>query len=108
RHGQTGSILLHQTLPNAIVIPQRATFEILAKKYAYVVEPNAGGKAQSGVVHPREIVIQEEMDDLFVIKEGLEPSDKIIFEGQVRDGDQVEYEFRPLKDILKNLKFHAE
>ncbi len=27
RHGQTGNILIHRTLHNAIVIPQRATFE---------------------------------------------------------------------------------
>ncbi len=34
RHGQTGKILISRVLKNAIVIPQRATFEILAKKYA--------------------------------------------------------------------------
>jgi membrane fusion protein (multidrug efflux system) len=37
RHGQTGNILLSRVIKDAIVIPQRATYEILAKKYAYVV-----------------------------------------------------------------------
>ncbi len=37
RHGQTGKILVSRVIKNAIVIPQRATFEILAKKYAFVV-----------------------------------------------------------------------
>src|SRR5579864_6388195 len=38
RHGQTGNVLIHRTLKNAIVIPQRATFEILDKRYVYVVD----------------------------------------------------------------------
>ena len=89
RHGQTGNILIHRTLHDAIVIPQRATFEILDKRYVYVV-------GKDDVVHQREIVIQHEMDDIFVIKKGLDVNDKIVLEGvrQVRDGEKVEYEFR--------------
>ena len=37
RHGQTGTILIHRPLKNAIVIPQRATFELLDKRYVWVV-----------------------------------------------------------------------
>ena len=51
-------------LHDAIVIPQRATFEILDKRYVYVVD-------KDDVVHQREIVVQNEMDDIFVIKKGL-------------------------------------
>ena len=32
RHGQTGTVLIHRKLKNAMVIPQRATFEILDKR----------------------------------------------------------------------------
>jgi membrane fusion protein (multidrug efflux system) len=47
RHGQTGTILIHRKRRGAIVIPQRATFEILANKYVFVVEPDtAQGAAQ--------------------------------------------------------------
>ena len=38
RHGQTGTILIHRTLKNALVIPQRATFELLDKRYVWVVD----------------------------------------------------------------------
>jgi len=38
RHGQTGTIFLSRVVKDAVVIPQRATFEILAKKYAFVIE----------------------------------------------------------------------
>jgi membrane fusion protein (multidrug efflux system) len=38
RHGQTGTVLISRVQDNAIVIPQRATFEVLAKRYVYVVD----------------------------------------------------------------------
>jgi membrane fusion protein (multidrug efflux system) len=103
RHGQTGTVLIHRTLKNAIVIPQRATFEILDKRYVYVV-------GEDHVVHQREIAIQNEMDDIFVIKGGLKVNDKIVLEGvrQVRDGEKVEYEFRKPEEALANQKHHAE
>lgn len=103
RNGQTGTILIHRTIHDALVIPQRATFEILAKRYVYVVD-------QDNVVHQRDIKIESEQDDVFVIADGLKEDDKIILEGirQVRDGDKVEFEFRNPEEVLKNLKFHAE
>src|SRR5581483_5435233 len=73
RHGQTGNVLIHQTLKNAIVIPQRATYEVLDKRYVYVVD-------KENVVHQRWIQIQHELEDIFVIKSGLEVNDKIVLE----------------------------
>ena len=103
RHGQTGNVLIHRTLKNALVIPQRATFEILDKQYVYVV-------GKDGVVHQREIVVQNELDDIFVIKQGLAADDRIVLEGvrQVHDGQKVEYEFRRPEQIIANQKNQAE
>ena len=103
RHGMTGNVLIKQTRPHAIVIPQRATFEILEKQYVYVV-------GKDDVVHQREISVEHELEDIYVVKKGLSVDDRIVFEGirQVRDGDKVEYEFRPPEEILANQKNHAE
>jgi len=103
RHGQTGNVLIHQNLPGAIVIPQRATFEILAKRYAFVVEDD-------GLVRQQEVVIQNEQDDIFVIARGLTAGQKIVLEGvrQVRDGEKIEFEFRDPESVLGNLKNRAE
>jgi membrane fusion protein (multidrug efflux system) len=103
RNGQTGTIMIHRILNNVIVIPQRATFETLAKRYAYVI-------GEDNVVHQRDITVDAVLEDIFVIKEGLEEGDKIILEGirQVRDGDKVKYEFRAPEEVLSNLKYHAE
>jgi membrane fusion protein (multidrug efflux system) len=89
RHGQTGTILIHRKLHDAIVIPMRATYEIMGKRYVYVVD-------RDDVVHRREIVPQHEMDDIYVIKKGVGVGDRIVLEGirQVRDGEKVGYEFR--------------
>lgn len=104
RNGQTGTVLIHRDLKDAIVIPQRAKFEILAKQYVFVVD-------QDGVVRQREIIVERELEDIYVIREGVDENDRIIFEGilQVRDGDHVdEPEFREPAEILANLKNHAE
>ncbi|HEY7428074.1 MAG TPA: efflux RND transporter periplasmic adaptor subunit [Gemmataceae bacterium] len=105
RHGQTGTVLIHRTLNNAIVIPQRATFELLDKLYVYVV-------GEDDVVHRRLITIQREpgLEDIFIIKSGLDVKDKIVLEGvrEVHDGGKVEYEFRKPEEALANQKNPAE
>jgi membrane fusion protein (multidrug efflux system) len=103
RHGQTGTILIHRVLNDAVVIPQRATFEVLDKQYVFVVD-------KDDVAHQREIVVQNVLEDLYVIKDGVGQEDKIVLEGirQVRDGDKVEYEDRPADQVAANLKYHAE
>ncbi len=103
RHNQTGTVLIHRTLKNALVIPQRAVLDHLAKRYVYVVD-------KDDVVHERAIVVQNEMDDIFVIKKGLDVNDRIVLDGvrQVRDGEKVEYEFRPPEEVMGKLKNHAE
>lgn len=103
RHGQTGTVLLKRVSDNAIVIPQRATFETLDKQYVYVV-------GDDHVVHQRDIKVENELDDLYVIKDGLDVNDKIILEGvrQVHDGQKVEFEYLAPKVALSNLKYAAE
>jgi membrane fusion protein, multidrug efflux system len=103
RHGQTGKVLIHRTLKDALVIPQRATFEILDKRYVYVV-------GKDHVVRQREIDIQNELDDIFIIKKGLSADEKIVLEGirQVRDGDKVQFEYRRPEQVIANRKNQAE
>jgi membrane fusion protein (multidrug efflux system) len=62
------------------------------------------------VAHQREIVIGNELEDLYVIKSGLEADDRIVLDGirQVREGQKVEYELRPPEQVLANQKNKAE
>jgi len=103
RHGQTGNILLSKKLKGATVIPQRATFENLDKRYVFVV-------GDDGVVRQREVTILYELEDIFVIKAGTLTSEKFVLEGifQVHDGDRVESDFRDPKEVMAHLKNRAE
>lgn len=103
RNGQTGTILIHRVANNVVVIPQRATFEILDKRYVYVVD-------EKQVVHQRDITIGNEQDDIFVVEKGITEKDKIIFEGirQVRDGDTIHCEYLPPAEVLASLKQPAQ
>jgi membrane fusion protein (multidrug efflux system) len=103
RNGQTGTVLISRVAKNALVIPQRATFEVLAKRYVYVIDGD-------NVAHQREITYENELEDIFLIKDGLKLDERIVLEGirQIRDGDKVEYVERKPEEVAANLKFHAE
>lgn len=103
RNGETGSILMTVPLKNALLIPQKATFEILEKKYVFVVGKN-------NKVHQREVSIASEMQDLYAIKSGLAANEKILLEGlrKVKDGDKISYDYRTPQSVISNLKVYSE
>ena len=104
RHGQTGTLLINQKIRGALVIPQQATFEILDRLYVFVVDEN-------DVAHQRKIKVADELEDIYVIKDGLSPGERFVLDGvrQVRDGERLELtETRPAEDAVNNLKYHAE
>lgn len=104
RHGETGNILATSLLKNALIIPQKATFEILEKKYVFTVD-------KDNVIHQREITIAEEMPDLYLVKEGITENDRIVLEGirKIRDNDKIqEFEYVDPKVVIPNLKVYVE
>lgn len=104
RHGETGNILMPTPVHDAVLIPQKATFEILDKKYVYVVDDN-------GVVKSREITIGTEMPHLYAVTNGLGENEKILVEGlrRVKNNDKISYDFRKQRQILAELtQLHAE
>jgi membrane fusion protein, multidrug efflux system len=84
RYGQTGTILMSRELKDALVIPARAAFEVLGKRYVYVID-------EHNIAHQREITIRSETEDGFVIDKGLAPHDRILLEGirNVKNGERV-------------------
>ncbi|MNG09583.1 Efflux pump periplasmic linker BepD precursor [compost metagenome] len=90
-------------LKNAMLIPQKATFEVLDKKYVYVID-------KDNVVKSREVVVAAEMPHLFVIKEGLSTNDKILLEGLrlVKEKDKIDYKLLQPESVLSHLELYAE
>lgn len=103
RHGQTGNILWPNELRNAVLIPQKATYEVLEKRYVFVVDAE-------GIVRSREIKIAAELDHVYVVSEGLSMEDRFLIEGlrQVKNGDKIQFEYKTPETVFNQLKLHAE
>lgn len=103
RHGETGSIEMPMPYKNAVLIPQKATFEVLEKKYVYVI-------TKDNKVKSREVEIAAEMPHLFVIKKGLSVNDKILLEGLrlVKEDEKIETKFEKPEYVLSHLELYAE
>ncbi len=99
RHGETGNIFMPTLLKQAILIPQKATFEILDKKYVYVV-------GKENILEAREITIGQEIPHLYSVLKGLQPSDTILVEGlrKVKSGDEVHIKLKQFNTIINELK----
>lgn len=103
RHGETGNILLSVKYKDALIIPQKATFEILDKKNVFVIDKN-------NKVQLRQIEVAAEMPDLYVVSGGLSEKDKILLEGlrKVRDGEKIICDYQQPDSVLSRLKLYAE
>ncbi|MFM7857733.1 MAG: efflux RND transporter periplasmic adaptor subunit [Flammeovirgaceae bacterium] len=104
RHGETGNVLATSVMKNALIIPQKSTFEVLEKKYVFVVDKN-------NVIHQKEITIAAEMPDLYVVSSGVTENDRIMLEGirKIRDNEKIaEYTYEDPKTVLPRLKVYVE
>ncbi|MBE7178446.1 MAG: efflux RND transporter periplasmic adaptor subunit [Mucilaginibacter polytrichastri] len=103
RHGETGSIKMEVPLKNALIIPQKATYEVLDKKYVYLVGADHH-------IHSKEISVGAELDDIYMVTAGLKESDKVLLEGlsKVKDGQKISYDFEEPKKVISELRLPAE
>lgn len=103
RHGETGNILMKESIKDALIIPQKATMEIMDKKYVYVVDKN-------NTVQLRPVTIAAELPDLFVIASGLADNDKILLEGlrKVQNNDKISFEYEEPKNVIAHLTLPTE
>lgn len=98
KHGASGKILLTTKLSKAMLIPQKASFEVQENNYVYVLDKN-------NVVQSRSIVVKQRLPHLYVVQSGLTPQDRIIYEGiqRVKDGDRISPEITPMRSIMTQL-----
>jgi len=83
RSGSTGEVLIPVNTQNAILIPQKATYEVQDQKYVYVVGDSS--KAVSTAIK----VLPENDGVSYVVTQGLKVGDVIVTEGvgtRVKDG----------------------
>ncbi|OQX70393.1 MAG: efflux transporter periplasmic adaptor subunit [Sorangiineae bacterium NIC37A_2] len=103
RHGETGKVVMSVPLRDALLIPQKATFEVLDKKFVFVVD-------EQNVVHSRPITVAAELPQLYAVASGLEENDRVLIDGlrKVRDGSLIHAEFKAPAEVHAQLEVPAE
>jgi membrane fusion protein (multidrug efflux system) len=103
KNGETGKVLMTVPVKNALIIPQKATYEIQDKVYVFVIDKN-------NVVKSRNIVLGGRMPDLYVIESGLSEGDRILLDGvqKVKDDDKIVYEYKAPGEVISQLRLRTE
>jgi RND family efflux transporter MFP subunit len=98
KHGSSGKVILKSELKNAMIIPQKSTFEIQEHTYVFVVD-------KDHVVHLRSVVPKLRMSNIYILESGLSADERIIYEGiqRVRAGDKVKPEVIDFSPALVHL-----
>lgn len=98
KHGSSGKIRIEKDLKHALIIPQKATFEIQDRIFVFVVD-------KTGKVSMRQVEIKTRIPHLYVVASGLKSNEKIIYEGiqSLSEGMEIEEEFIPLRKIMFEL-----
>jgi membrane fusion protein (multidrug efflux system) len=102
RHGETGNILWPKLIKKALIIPQKSTFEILDKKFVYVVD-------KKGKLHEREIEVAEEAPNIYILKSGLRPDEMFLLqrESNLYKGDKIKYKVMDPLSVINSLNLYA-
>ena len=103
RNGGTGNILMPIHLTDELMIPQKATYEIMDRKYIYVVEDS--------IIKSKEIHVKSEMPHIYAGIKGISQKDKVLIEGlrKVKNGQKIKYRVVEMEKILSELnQLHAE
>ena len=95
KHGASGKIILSSSVNGAILIPQRSVFEIQDKNYVFVLN-------QENKVNMRSIEPDTRLEDLILVKSGLEDGDRIVYEGvqNIREGNTVKPRLLSFNSLL--------
>jgi membrane fusion protein (multidrug efflux system) len=103
RYGQTGKILWPRKVNQAVIVPQKSTFEVLDKRFLLVVDKN-------GLIHEREIKVAREEPNVYVVASGIRPDEMFLLERQNKldKGDKISYKLIDPKTVIENLKLYAE
>ncbi|QJW89921.1 efflux RND transporter periplasmic adaptor subunit [Spirosoma taeanense] len=81
RHGATGKIRITTDVDDAVLVPQKAVFEVQDKNFVYIVDAR-------NKVSTRSFVPSSRVDQFYIVQSGLKPGDRIVYEGlqNLKDG----------------------
>src|SRR5690606_26638355 len=99
KHGGSGRISVSTKIENALLIPQRATFDSQEHLCVFVV-------GEDQIVRVRNIDPLLRLPQLFVVGSGLSAEERILYEGiqRVREGDRIDSELVSFSDVFDPIK----
>lgn len=100
RSGSSGTVRIPANVADALLVPQKSTYEIQGKKFVYLVD-------SAGTVNSSEIKIRENSGGQFyVVESGLKPGDKIVLEGvaTLREGAVVKPRELSVDSVYRELR----
>lgn len=97
KHGASGKARLTTAVDNAIIIPQKATFEIQDKTFVFVVDKN--NMVQMRAFKPGRRVAQ-----YYIVEAGLKPGENIVYEGvqSIRQGSKIKPQKMNLDSLMQS------
>jgi RND family efflux transporter MFP subunit len=97
KHGASGKIIISKELKNALIIPQKSTFEIQDMLYVFVVN-------KDNTLKQRHIISKMRFTDFYAVESGLSKDDKIVFEGVegAKDGATIEPVYVDLAEAMSS------
>jgi len=84
KHGATGKIIITNDVAEALLVPQKAVFEIQDKNYVFVVD-------QANIVHQQNFIPKQRIGAYYIVQSGLAPGDVLVYEGiqTIKDGTKI-------------------
>lgn len=94
KHGSNGKIKVRRKLNKVMVIPQKATMEIQDRNFVFLVN-------EQNMVVMQSFIILQRYKDFYIVKSGLEPGQKIVYEGvqNIREGSVIKPRSTNVKEI---------
>lgn len=95
KHGATGRIRLTSDVDEALMVPQKAAFEIQDKNYVFVVDGNNTVKMKSFIPSSR-------ISYFYIVGSGLKPGERVVYEGvqNLREGMQIQPEYISMDSLI--------
>lgn len=99
RHGETGKVRLTVPIQHALIIPQKATYEVQDKIYVYVLD-------KDNIVRSRNIIVKQKLSNLYIIESGLTTTDQILLDGlqTVKEDEKVKTKIIPANEVIQSLQ----
>ena len=98
RSGGSATVRIPQAFTNAILVPQKSTYELQGKHFVYVVD--ASGKVKSTEIQ----IMNQASGQFFVVTGGIKSGDTVVLEGtsNLQDAMTIKPEMQPNSKVYQN------